>query len=102
MSVNRTVASRRLRRNSWPCAGQELLDFIVQTISVADQRVIIFRQLDVIRIGKMTGEATTCPKREAMPYSNPSTDTLAVVISVGHRISVRPFATAIFCVPLIE
>jgi hypothetical protein len=27
---------------------------------------------------------------------------LAVVISVGHRISVRPFATAIFCVPLTE
>ena len=35
-------------------------------------------------------------------YSNPSIDTLAVVISVGHRISVRPFATAIFCVPLTE
>src|SRR5246127_1443191 len=40
--------------------------------------------------------------RLAMPYSNPSIDTLAVVISVGHRISVRPFATAIFCVPLTE
>jgi len=26
------------------------------------------------------------PKREAMPYSNPSIDTLAVVISVGHAI----------------
>jgi hypothetical protein len=37
-----------------------------------------------------------------MLYSNPSIDTLAVVISVGHRISVRPFATAIFCVPLTE
>src|SRR5215813_12616373 len=41
------------------------------------------------------------PKR-AMPYSNPSIDTLAVVISVGHRISVRPFATATFCLPLTE
>ena len=89
-------------RNSWPCAGQELLDLIVQTMSVADERVIISRQLDVLRIGKMTGQATTRPKREAMPYSNPSIDTLAVVISVGHRISVRPFATAIFCVPSIE
>jgi hypothetical protein len=36
------------------------------------------------------------------PYSNPSIDTLAVVISVGHRISVRPFATAIFCIPLTK
>jgi hypothetical protein len=36
------------------------------------------------------------------PYSNPSIDTLAVVISVGHRISVRPVATATFCVPLTE
>src|SRR5262249_23647061 len=33
-------------------------------------------------------------------YSNPRIDTLAVVISVGHRISVRPVATATFCVPL--
>ncbi len=41
-------------------------------------------------------------RRLAMLYSNPSIDTLAVVISVGHRISVRPFATAIFCVPLTE
>src|SRR5215467_11471582 len=41
-------------------------------------------------------------RRSASPYSNPSIDTLAVVISVGHRISVRPFATAIFCVPLTE
>ena len=41
-------------------------------------------------------------RRLAMLYSNPRIDTLAVVISVGHRISVRPFATAIFCVPLTE
>src|SRR5262245_42205695 len=41
-------------------------------------------------------------RRLAPRYSNPSIDTLAVVISVGHRISVRPFATAIFCVPLTE
>ena len=40
--------------------------------------------------------------RFAKPYSNPSIDILAVVISVGHRISVRPFATATFCVPLTE
>ena len=32
-------------------------------------------------------------------YSNPSTDTLAVVISVGQRISVRPVAAATFCLP---
>jgi len=38
----------------------------------------------------------------SMPHSNPRIDTLAVVISVGHKISVRPFATAIFCVPLTE
>ena len=37
-----------------------------------------------------------------IPYSKPSIDTLAVVISVGQRISVRPFATATFCVPLTE
>ena len=40
--------------------------------------------------------------RLATPHYNPRIDTLAVVISVGHRISVRPFATAIFCVPLTE
>ena len=38
----------------------------------------------------------------ATPYSNPSIATLAVVISVGHRISVSPFATATLCVPLTE
>ena len=47
--------------------------------------------------------ALVLPTRSAQrPYSNPSIDTLAVVISVGHRTSVRPFATAIFCVPLTE
>ena len=40
--------------------------------------------------------------RFAKPYSNPSIDIFAVVISVGHRISARPFATATFCVPLTE
>src|SRR5215470_1904075 len=38
----------------------------------------------------------------AESYCNPSIDILAVVISVGQRISVRPFATATFCVPLTE
>src|SRR4029077_675107 len=42
--------------------------------------------------------------REAVckAYSNPSIDTFAVVISFGNRISLRPFATATFCVPLTE
>src|SRR5271165_1854410 len=52
------------------------------------------------QVGKRGGHRAV--RRLARPYSNPSIDTLAVVISVGHRISVRPFATAIFCVPLTE
>ena len=35
-----------------------------------------------------------------LPISNPSIDTFAVVISVGHKTSVRPVATATFCFPL--
>jgi hypothetical protein len=59
----------------------------------------LVQALDELREGGLESAAV---RRLAMPHSNPSIDTLAVVISVGHRISVRPFATAIFCFPLTE
>jgi hypothetical protein len=59
----------------------------------------LVQALDELREGRLESAAVIAL---AMLYSNPSIDTLAVVISVGHRISVRPVATAIFCVPLTE
>jgi hypothetical protein len=46
-------------RNRWPRASQELLNLVVQTIGVADQRVVISGQLDILGIWKMTREAAT-------------------------------------------
>ena len=83
---------------AWPLAARAQQAARLPTIGFLGANNATFERAstDVI------GYSHRAVRRSATPYSNPSIDTLAVVISVDHRISVRPFATAIFCVPLTE
>ena len=83
---------------AWPLAARAQQAARLPTIGFLGANNATFERAstDVI------GYSHRAVRRSATPYSNPSIDTLAVVISVGHRISVRPVAAAIFCVPLTE
>lgn len=50
------------------------------------------------RVGR-EGKLSSSREAYGLLASKPNIDTFAVVISVGHRTSVRPVATAAFCTP---